>query len=40
MNSTSPLEFLGAFAVAFVAGAVATVAVQQWTKYLKENKNG
>lgn len=38
MNSTSPLEYLAGFAVAFTAGVVATIGIQQWTKYVRNNK--
>ena len=34
-NATSPLESLAAFTIAFVAGVVATAALNVYTSYLR-----
>jgi hypothetical protein len=42
-TSPSPLEALAAFGLAFVSGAIATVAIQKWVEYKtaqKETSNG
>ena len=36
-NSTSPLESLAAFAIAFGAGIVATAALSIYTRYLRKH---
>lgn len=39
MNTTSPVEYLVAFGVTFLAGVVATVSLQQYTKYIQNKSN-
>jgi hypothetical protein len=38
MNSTNPVEYLIAFGATFLGGVIATVALQQYVKYIKNNK--
>lgn len=35
-NTTSPLESLAAFAIAFAAGAISTAALGIYTRYLRK----
>lgn len=37
MNSTNPAEYLIAFGVTFLAGVVSTIALQQYTKYVRNS---
>ena len=43
-TSPSPLEALAAFGLAFISGAITTVAIQKWVEYKtaqkKETSNG
>lgn len=38
--TTSPLENLAAFAIAFAAGVVSTAALGIYTRYLKKTRPG
>lgn len=38
MNTTSPIEYLVSFGLTFLGGVLATVALQQYTKYIKNKK--
>lgn len=35
MNSTNPVEYLIAFGATFLTGVIATVAFQQYVKYVR-----
>lgn len=35
LNNNSPVEYLVAFSVTFVAGALSLFAAQKWTEYVK-----
>lgn len=35
MNSTNPIDYAITFVGFFIAGALSTIAMQQWTKYIR-----
>lgn len=37
-NNSSPLEYLVAFGATFLGGVVATIALQQYVKHVKNKK--
>lgn len=37
-TNSSPVEYLVAFGATFLGGVIATVALQQYVKYIKNNK--
>lgn len=40
MNTTSPLEYLAAFATCFVAGATSVLAFQRYMKRIRAERQG